>query len=496
MTSFSATRLPSSQAAAKAIRADVTIVMAGSSPFEPPQSTVSAVRRSTSSRLDMPDAARPPEFTPAKSERIIKPRRSRSTQGRRADVYFRLSLGSPCPSCPSCLICPIAGYNAIGQQTGENWYATATLQNPTQTISLTYNSAGWLQSETDQVGSNAATDSYTYDLAGEVQTDTQSVPGLTPTVTLNESYANGDRTQVAAAIGSTNDFVNNYTYQGPLGQMSEVTQSSNGGNTVAPKAATFAYDYLGEFTGVKRYNTAGTSQLVAQAAYSYDNDGNLTSLVYKDGESTPVTLDSLAWTYDQLANVKTSSSSLDSAGAVTFTNDSTGQLKAATGGPAPNESYVYDANGNRTNTGYSTGANNELLCDGTYHYQYDAEGNRIARWVQSPGNAGKPAPASGDTNITLYAWDNRDRLTSVTQYATYGGSATQTVTYIYDASNRWIGETITPATGAATQRATSTTATRSSWNSTARAAAPWRPGVLAIAISGARRSINSWPTSR
>jgi len=67
MTSFSATRLPSSQAAAKAIRADVTIVMAGSSPFEPPQSTVSAVGRSTSSRLDMPYAAQPPEFTPAQA---------------------------------------------------------------------------------------------------------------------------------------------------------------------------------------------------------------------------------------------------------------------------------------------------------------------------------------------------------------------------------------------------------------------------------------------
>jgi len=67
MTSFSATRLSSSQAAAKAILADVTIVMAGSSPFEPPQSTVSAVGRSTSSRLDMPHAAQPPPFTPAQS---------------------------------------------------------------------------------------------------------------------------------------------------------------------------------------------------------------------------------------------------------------------------------------------------------------------------------------------------------------------------------------------------------------------------------------------
>ena len=73
MTSFSATRLPSRQTAAKVILADVTIVMAGSSPAEPPQSTVSAVSHSTFSRLDMPDAAKPPEFTPAQVPGQIKP---------------------------------------------------------------------------------------------------------------------------------------------------------------------------------------------------------------------------------------------------------------------------------------------------------------------------------------------------------------------------------------------------------------------------------------
>jgi len=341
-------------------------------------------------------------------------------------------------------------YNTIGQETGENWYATSTLQNPTQTISIGYNSAAWLQSASDQVsGGNPATDSYGYDMAGEVTSDSQTVPGLTPTVALSETYTNGDRTQVAAAIGGTNDFVDNYTYAGPVAQMSEVTQSSNGGNTVAPKAGTFNYDYLGEFTTVNRYNTAGTSQLVAQASYGYDNVGNLTSLVYSLSGST---LPSYSWTYDQLGNMATASETLGAiVNSVSYSNDSTGQLTNATGtGGPPTESFSYDANGNRTNSGYATGPNNELLCDGTYHYQYDAEGNRVARWVQSPGNAGKTAPASGDTYITLYTWDNRDRLTSVTQYATYGGSATQTVAYIYDALNRCVGETIT-AGGTTTQ---------------------------------------------
>jgi hypothetical protein len=79
-----------------------------------------------------------------------------------------------------------------------------------------------------------------HDLAGEVQTDSQSVPGLTPTVSLSESYTLGNRTQVSANIGNTADFVNNYTYGGVMGQMSQVTQQAQaGGDSVAAKTATF-----------------------------------------------------------------------------------------------------------------------------------------------------------------------------------------------------------------------------------------------------------------
>jgi hypothetical protein len=39
----------------------------------------------------------------------------------------------------------------------------------------------------------------------------------------------------------------------------------------------------------------------------------------------------------------------------------------------------YDANGNRTNPGYVTGANNRLLSDGKFNYEYDGEGNVISQ---------------------------------------------------------------------------------------------------------------------
>ena len=122
-------------------------------------------------------------------------------------------------------------------------------------------------------------------------------------------------------------------------------------------------------------------------------------------------------------------------GTVNYTNDGTGQLTAATstGDPNLNESHSYDSNGNRTDTGCSTGTNNRLLSDGTFTYTYDNEGNRISRTRISSDPA--------DDYQTLYTWDNRNRLTSVT-FKDNNGDTTKTVTYLYDVFDRWIGETI------------------------------------------------------
>jgi len=349
-------------------------------------------------------------------------------------------------------------YDGIGRETGENWYDASS--NLTESISNAYNSAGELQSATDE-NSTTSTDSYSYDAAGEVTSETQTIPGLAPTVTLSDQYTAGNRSQLAAMIGSEGsanyDFVDNYQYGGLFGQMSQVTQQSFAGapppgdtaDAVAEKSVTFAYDNLGEFSTVTRYADLAQTEAVATAAYGYDAEGNLTSLTYSQSNST---LPSYTWTYDPLGNVATATNNTD--GTVTYASDSTGQLTGATGGPST-ETYSYDSNGNRTNAGYVTGWNNELLSDGVYNYEYDAEGNRIARWVQNSSNSGQTAPAAGDTDITLYTWDNRDRLTSVKMYSTYAelsaGTADQTVAYTYDAFNRWIGETINAGTASETK---------------------------------------------
>jgi RHS repeat-associated protein len=349
-------------------------------------------------------------------------------------------------------------YNTIGQETNENWYPTAnTSGSPSETISDLYNPAGLLQTATDQnfVTSTLSADSFTYDMAGEVLTDTQAVPGLAPAVVLGDGYTNGNRTSLSANLGGTvnqstsavtggtQDFLNNYSYtasaSNPYGQMSQVSQTGNGGNAVAAKTGTFQYDLQAELTGVGRYQNANaTANLVALAAYGRDNDGNLTSLVYANGSST---LPVYAWTYDSLGDMATASETLGGiVNAVSYTSDSTGQLLTATGGPAA-EAFQYDTNGNRTSatTGtstaqYTTGPNNEVLCDGTNSYAFDANGNCISQTNLSTGAQ------------IQYAWDNRDRLVQVT-FLNASGTVTQTVNYTYDAFNRWIGETVTTYSG-------------------------------------------------
>ncbi len=88
---------------------------------------------------------------------------------------------------------------------------------------------------------------------------------------------------------------------------------------------------------------------------------------------------------------------------------------------------------------YLTGPNNQLLFDGVYGYSYDREGNRTARFIDVNANGLLDAD---DTAATTYAWDHRNRLTRVTDYATYGDPATRAIDYLYDTENRWIGRDV------------------------------------------------------
>ncbi|MCE5268914.1 MAG: DUF2380 domain-containing protein, partial [Planctomycetaceae bacterium] len=70
------------------------------------------------------------------------------------------------------------------------------------------------------------------------------------------------------------------------------------------------------------------------------------------------------------------------------------------------------------------------LSDGTYNYEYDAEGNRTKRTDIATGA------------VTEYVWDHRNRLVSVIDRTSDGGPILQSVEYVYDSQNRWIVKSI------------------------------------------------------
>jgi hypothetical protein len=125
-----------------------------------------------------------------------------------------------------------------------------------------------------------------------------------------------------------------------------------------------------------------------------------------------------------------------------------------TGTSDPNEQFTWDKNGNRVTSGqaaslvnYATAAYNRVTDDGTYTYQYDGEGNRTRR-------ENKVRPDVGDATsvwFEAYAWDHRQRLTSVTRYNRDGGTL-GTVKYQYDGLDRRIRRTEVNGSGTVTKQ--------------------------------------------
>ena len=165
---------------------------------------------------------------------------------------------------------------------------------------------------------------------------------------------------------------------------------------------------------------------MATSAYTYNASGDLLSLSYTQpvGTNHPyaTSLTGYSWNYDAAGRI-TSFNSPDET--TSYSYDATNQLTGADHSVQSDESYSYDANGNRTMSGYQTSANNRLTSDGTYTYDYDAEGHRVSQ-IEIATN-----------NSITYDWDFRGRLTLLT-FANANGVVTKHVRYAYDAFDRRI----------------------------------------------------------
>jgi RHS repeat-associated protein len=319
-------------------------------------------------------------------------------------------------------------YDKLDRLTFERWYANASDPSPDHTITFDYDVAGQLE----YVGDSFAEYDFDYDNLGRATGIIADLAGVTPDVTFTQAFdAVGNRTKLSAEIGTTDDFVNNYTFDA-LDRITRITQVDvAGGNTVADKRVDFSYLRDGRFSSITRYEDLWGTEFVGQSHFNYDATGRLKVLRHRSGTTT---FADYGFTYDAANRLTGFTNSKYPTENRTYTYDIRGQLLGATG--SASESYTYDDNGNRDNGGFTPGTNNRLTTDGTYNYTYDDEGNITKRTKIS------------DNSYTDYAWDHRNRLTSVTD-KTSGGTQTQQITYSYDAFNRLVKRTYQTTSGGA-----------------------------------------------
>ena len=251
---------------------------------------------------------------------------------------------------------------------------------------------------------------FTYDSGGNEITSATSGPGTgQPSVTLTSGY--NAQHSLTSVVDNISGNIGTTTYAYDLGQrLTTITTFFAG--TAGPQVVT-SYAPNNQISAQSR--TIGGSGTAVTTSYSYDLGDRQTTIT--DYVSGGAALATYVYSYDNANRVTTM---VDAEGTYTYTYDNANELTGVDKGGTQVESYSYDANGNRTGTGYSTTVMNETLTSpGPVTYTYDSAGNMVS--------------ANSGGTITTYTYDFRNRLTEVKQ----GG--TVVATYTYNALNQRIG---------------------------------------------------------
>ena len=231
---------------------------------------------------------------------------------------------------------------------------------------------------------------FAYDKAGNLLTTTEDQSAV------GDMYGFGP---AASGLG--------FRTSSTLDVLSRVTRYEQGmpGGTVT-KRADYAYRPDGSVGSVTRFAGAGVSPIGTSTA-AYDGLGRLTGIVHAPAAGASI---AYGYAYDAASRM---TSMTTPEGTSTFTLDAADQLLSAS---LTGETYAYDKTGNRTSGGTQTGAGNRLAFDGTYRYAYDAEGNRTAKFIDKDSSQ---TLSVGDTDVTAYGYDQRNRLVSVSHVASW-----------------------------------------------------------------------------
>jgi RHS repeat-associated protein len=179
---------------------------------------------------------------------------------------------------------------------------------------------------------------------------------------------------------------------------------------------TFGYDSLGRLSSLARPNGIVDS-------FGYNASGDLVS---RDASLNNSAVARFDYVVDPVTGRR--SSATDNAGTSTYTYYDNGTLRSAThpaGSGIPNESYSYDAAGNRSVTGVSStyDAADRIQSDGTFAYTFDAEGNMKTK-----------TPLAGGSGTT-YSWSADHQLLGITYPDATSSS------FRYDPFGRRVGAT-------------------------------------------------------
>jgi RHS repeat-associated protein len=349
---------------------------------------------------------------------------------------------------------------------GEHWFINSTLTAQVNTFYYWYNDTEFLTQGEGQlryVNDGKALNHFLYDTAGRLTTATSIGIGLglPPTIVMSYGYDNLDRRTSANASYRTDnglwyaagtfkaDFQRGYTYDA-LSRMIGITQADGdptpGTSNVTTLSVSLDYYQDGQTKTIQR--THG-SQLNVQTDYTYDRKGRVQTINHLDKYTYAFgLLAGYSYTYDAADRVTSMAQNTTGAvfarpeGTTTYTYEKntsqqpiSDQLAAIDYGVHPDVSYTYDNNGNRTGLVPAAGATplphttqsqNRLASDGVFSYVYDAEGNLQTRTQIGTGE------------VTSFAWDHRNRLTTATFKTSATGSVTKQMQYTYDVFNRRI----------------------------------------------------------
>ena len=314
------------------------------------------------------------------------------------------------------------GYDDLHRRTTEQWLDENDFV--IHQFDTLYDPAGQIISAGDGVSDYQ----YTYDHLGRVTDRTENYEYIKFRVNRDNDYDRmGNRTRTAIKFGGMPGAITETTYDN-LYRTTRIEQYGvEGGVPVAEKRVDFSYDQAGQWDTITRYQDLAGQHLAVTTDYAFDPAGRMTGITHAAGDGT--VLAGYGWTYDAAQRVTHFDSLID--GATVYNYDDLDQLTGATSDYQGSETYEYDEAGNRTGGPYVTGLLNQLEEDADYLYCYDNEGNRTARIDKQTGET------------TLYEWDYRNRLTTISSYdcdpEVFGNAVLRkTVTQTYDIWNQWI----------------------------------------------------------